>query len=94
MPKFRTAEAITYVHKGKVISVDRNRVIDLDDAQAKKLGSKVALIEDGPALMFPDGAPILTTFAVEPDVKAEGELVSSLPQPKKVAPSSAPDVKK
>lgn len=84
MPQYRTVEAITYVEKGKVVSVAADRSVELTEDQAEKLGDKVVEAPPAQAQVFPNGSPVP---AVEhkvqlPEVDPK-TLVSGLPRPKK-----------
>lgn len=84
MPQYRTVEAITFVEKGKVVSVAANRSVELTEDQAVKLADKVVEVPEIHGQVFPDGSPLP---AVEhkvqlPEVDPK-TLVSGLPRPKK-----------
>lgn len=66
MPQYRTNEAITYVHDGKVLHADAHKTVELDKAQAEKLGDKVSLVETPAGLMFPKGAPVIDVLRLDP----------------------------
>lgn len=59
MAKYRFLERATYVADGKVVSVQRDRVADLDDEQAQSLAGRIAPLDTGASSMFPDGTPII-----------------------------------
>lgn len=60
MAQYRTLEPVSYVKNGVVVSVDADRIIDIDVAQAEVLVGKVASVDDDrSSSMFPDGVPIL-----------------------------------
>ncbi|AEJ92110.1 hypothetical protein SEA_YEET_28 [Mycobacterium phage Yeet] len=82
MAKYRTVQAVTFVQNGKVVSIGPNRVVEIDDAQAEKLGAKVERARENDS-MFPDGAPIIPAgFVPEaPAEEANQRLVSQLPKP-------------
>jgi len=77
MPQYRTNEAITYVHDGKVLHTDAHKTVELDEKQAEKLGDKVSAVELPAGLMFPKGAPVIDVLRLDPhhdganDVKEE-----------------------
>ncbi|AEK09412.1 hypothetical protein LITTLEE_28 [Mycobacterium phage LittleE] len=76
MAKYRTLTAGAYVNGGKVVSFEANRIIELTDAQAAKLGDKVERSQVNDS-MFPDGAPIIPAGfvpeAAAPVVEEEAE---------------------
>lgn len=84
MAKHRTLVPVSYVANGKVVSVDADRVIDLDDKQAKSLAGKVVLVEQKAPSMFPEGAPIIQSHITRtvPATPVAGEAVEPEPQPK------------
>jgi hypothetical protein len=77
MPQYRTNEAITYVHDGKVLHADAHKTVVLDEEQAEKLGAKVTAVPVEVGLMFPNGAPVIDALRLDPhhdganDVKEE-----------------------
>lgn len=84
MPKYRTTEAVSFVKDGHVVSVKADRVIELDEAEARKLAGRVLFVENRTPSMFPDGAPHIPVHIVRPhDAKPiAGEPVA--PEPKMV----------
>lgn len=69
MPLFHTAEEVTYVNEGAVVHVGAGKNIELTDAQAKKLGSKVVDLTPLGTPLFPKGAPIIDALRTNPDAK-------------------------
>lgn len=66
MPQYRTNEAITYVHEGKVLHIGPHKNVELDEDQAEKLGDKVSLVETPAGLMFPKGNPVIDVLRLDP----------------------------
>lgn len=60
MPKYRTVEAVTYADKGKVVSVEADRLVELNERQAEKLAGSVELVETAESF-FPAGGPVVAT---------------------------------
>ncbi|WPH57643.1 hypothetical protein [Mycobacterium phage WXIN] len=84
MALYRTVEAVSYVEKGKVVSVAANRDVELTDEQAEALGDKVARAAAADS-MFPKTV-IIPAGLPQPEKAPEVDpktLVSSLPQPDK-----------
>ena len=84
MPQYRTNEPVTYVHEGAVVSVAAHRVVDLDEAVARKLGEKVTEVADSAhALMFPKGAPIIDVLRLDPANDGANSEAEKAAKPKK-----------
>lgn len=67
MPQYRTNEPINYVHDGAVVHVKADRVVELDEAVAKKLGDKITVVGVSEhALMFPTGMPVIDVLRPDP----------------------------
>lgn len=81
MPKFRTLKSITYVDKGKVVSAEANRTVELTDRQAEKLADSVVRIEAQKS-MFPEGQPVIEPHIVRNEVKtSEVPVTPEAPKP-------------
>ncbi|MBO0676784.1 hypothetical protein JRC04_04830 [Mycolicibacterium sp. S2-37] len=92
MALYRTLEPVAFVADGVVYSVDRGRVIELNDAQAADLVGKVASLDDNRAgSMFPEGVPIISpiiqrnvptpTFTPDPDPGVVAPVEAPAPKP-------------
>lgn len=85
MPQYRTVEAISLVRGGKAVSIAANRLVELTEPEADKLGDKVAVSVEEDSV-FPKGQPIIPAGFRIPEPVAEVDpktLVSELPKPKK-----------
>lgn len=77
MAIYRLLEPVSYVADGKVVSVDGDRLVDLDDDQAKSLAGRIVLIESAES-MFPDGTPIIPAH-ITPTAPLTSEIEVPLP---------------
>lgn len=84
--KYRSLEPVTYVANGKVVSVNADREIELEEDQAKSLAGRVVLLDAQAPSMFPDGTPIIdpTIVRTVPATPVAGEPVVA-PAPEKPA---------
>lgn len=90
MPRYRTLEPITFVKEGKVVSVAKDRTVELTEDQAKSLAGKVLNVENQTRTMFPNGSPIFKQHFARsiPNTRVAGEHVEAeaAPAPKVVKP--------
>lgn len=93
MPTYRTLEAVSLVKDGAVVSVKKDREIELTADEAKQVAGRVVLLEDNVVSMFPDGRPVIAQHIVRdhPARRIAGVPVEA--EPEKVAPPVAPAVK-
>lgn len=77
MAIYRLLEPVSYIADGKVVSVDGDRLVELDDEQAKSLAGRLVLIESAES-MFPDGTPIIPAH-ITPTAPITSEVEVPLP---------------
>lgn len=82
MPKYRTLEPIAFVQDGKVVSVAKDRTVELTEDQAKSLAGRVLCVENKTRSMFPDGSPVFKQHFARslPNQRVAGEHVEPAPR--------------
>ena len=92
--KYRTLEAVAFVKDGKVVSVAKDRVVELTEEQAKSLAGRVLNVENKTRSMFPDGSPVFKQHFARslPNQRVAGEHVEAdaAPAEPKVVRAEAP----
>lgn len=81
--KYRTLEQVAFVQDGKVVSVAKDRTVELTEDQAKSLAGKVLCVENKTRSMFPNGSPVFKQHFARslPNQCVAGEHVEADPAP-------------